>query len=287
MKCVFVGVFTPRSTNYSQAQCLENQGCEVIRFPYREVRKEIGKREAEEELGKLIALEKPQFVLFSKCNEIKIHIVKKFKDRTKMLLWYMDPVNKSWNVHLIAKIWHCHATACALWRPYKKAKKYSRNVYFVHEGFDPEVDKPFTVRKKYDVSFIGNLDKKRRKYQEAINLKLFQNVFREEHAKAVSESYINLNFVRNNSGCSDRVYKVLAAKGFLLTEPWPHLEDDFTIGKDLDIFSSEKELKEKISYYLSHEDVREKITVNGWHTVQKFNRNNWAKNILNIYTTVK
>lgn len=287
MKCIFVGVFSQRSTNNSQARCLENQGCEVVRFPYRELKKELGREKMDEELGRLIESENPDFVLFSKCNEIKVSIIKKYSEHTKMILWYMDPVNKSWNIHLRAKIRQCHATAIALWRPFRKAKKYSKYVYLVHEGFDPEIDKPKDLKKKYDVSFIGHLDKKRESYYKKFNFMLFGQSFLEAHAKAVSETHINLNFVRNNSGCSDRVYKVLAAKGFLLTEPWPHIEDDFTIGKDFDVFSSQRELREKINYYLAHNEEREIIAEHGWQTVQKYNRNNWARQILNIYGDIK
>jgi spore maturation protein CgeB len=260
MKCIFVGVFSQRSTNNSQVQCLENQGCEVVRFPYRQLKKELGREKMEGELGRLIESEKPDFVLFSKCNEIKVSIIKKYRELTKMILWYMDPINKSWNIHLRAKIRQCHAAVFALRRPYKKAKKYSKNVYHVHEGFDPEIDKPKNLEKKYDVSFIGHLDKKRERY------------------------YKKFNF---NSGCSDRVYKVLAAKGFLLTEPWPHIEDDFTIGKDFDVFSSQRELREKIDYYLAHDEEREFIADHGWRTVQKYDRNNWAREIIDIYKKIE
>jgi spore maturation protein CgeB len=79
---------------------------------------------------------------------------------------------------------------------------------------------------------------------------------------------------------------VLAARGFLLTEPWPEMENDFEIGKDLDIFTSVEELKKKIDYYLKNEDKAQEIAEHGYNTVQKFSRDNWAKRISEIFREV-
>jgi hypothetical protein len=36
------------------------------------------------------------------------------------------------------------------------------------------------------------------------------------------------------------------------TVPWPYIEDDFTIGRYIDIFSPVEDLIEKVDYYLEH-----------------------------------
>jgi spore maturation protein CgeB len=86
----------------------------------------------------------------------------------------------------------------------------------------------------------------------------------------------------HGGGTSDRTYKVLASKGFLLTQPWENMEKDFKVDKDLVIFENEEEFIEKSKYYLNHDNEREIIASSGYNTVQKFNRTNWAKRILDI-----
>ena len=58
------------------------------------------------------------------------------------------------------------------------------------------------------------------------------------------------------------------------------MENDFTVGEDLDIFTNVSELKEKIDYYLNNELEMDKIRVNGYNKVQKFSRIMWAKKII-------
>lgn len=117
-----------------------------------------------------------------------------------------------------------------------------------------------------------------KKYVDELNIPIIQNAYGKEHSKVVSQTKINLNFTEG--GTSDRTYKVLASRGFLLTEPWDGMEGDFIVGKDLDVFNNVEELRDKIEYYLKSERIRNRIANNGYKTVKKFDRINWAKKIL-------
>jgi len=128
------------------------------------------------------------------------------------------------------------------------------------------------------VAFIGHCRHHRAAYVEALGILVVEGVYGEDNAKTVCGTRINLNFTQG--GASDRVYKVLAAGGFMLTEPWPGMEDDFQPGIHLDIFTSVEELREKIELYLIRDDVRETIAENGFRAVQKFSRDEWAKRII-------
>ena len=128
------------------------------------------------------------------------------------------------------------------------------------------------------MSFIGNLRNKRVDYHKNIPFKVISDAYAEKHSLAVSQTKINLNFTEG--GTSDRTYKVLASRGFLLTEPWRVMENDFTVGEDLDIFTNVNELKEKIDYYLNNEIEMDRIRTNGYGKVQKFSRIMWAKKII-------
>ena len=87
-------------------------------------------------------------------------------------------------------------------------------------------------------------------------------------------SKINLNFTIPNikSGIPLRVWDVLGAGGFLITNYQPELEMYFEPDKDLVVFESRQELDEKVSYYLEHEEQRCKIAENGYKKV-KLNHN--------------
>ena len=72
----------------------------------------------------------------------------------------------------------------------------------------------------------------------------------------------------------------MGAGGFLLTEKWEGLEDDFIPGTDLAVFSNEEEFKEKIEYYLKNWQERKAVARKGYEKVQKFTVENWARFII-------
>lgn len=90
--------------------------------------------------------------------------------------------------------------------------------------------------------------------------------------KVFHESKINLNFTIPNiqSGIPLRVWDILGAGGFLLTNYQPELELYFDIGKDLIIFEDAQELEQKASYYLEHSEKRREIAENGYCKVKKY-----------------
>lgn len=99
-------------------------------------------------------------------------------------------------------------------------------------------------------------------------------------------SKINLNITMRSiqSGLSQRIWDVLGCKGFLLTDYQSELPEHLTIGKDLDCYESLSELKEKIAYYLSHDDIRMEIAEHGYQTV--CNHHTYIHRVYTILTTV-
>lgn len=84
---------------------------------------------------------------------------------------------------------------------------------------------------------------------------------------AASSININLFHPQIIEGIPMRVYDVLACGGFLLSQYRPVLEEQFTIGEDLDVFHTPNELAEKINYYLHHKEERKAMTKHGQQTV--------------------
>jgi len=275
---LFVGVFNSTSTNNSQAEGFRRLGHNVLTYNYRIRAEEIGAKRRDSELKSLS--EDCNIIIFSKCNQVHSSVVQFCNKKATTILWYMDPKNINFNSELIEKIKLCNFSFFALTEPFLEAKKYSTNSFLLQEGFDEKLNLPVSCEYLHEISFIGNLRGVRQKYWDQFKFYNYTNSFGVDHSKAVSETKINLNFTEG--GTSDRTYKVLASRGFLLTQPWPEMEKDFTIGVDLDIFQSMEEYASKTAFWLENDEKRLAVAENGYKTVQKYNRTNWAKNILEI-----
>jgi len=84
------------------------------------------------------------------------------------------------------------------------------------------------------------------------------------------ESRINLNITSKTiqTGLPLRIFDVLACGGFLITNYQEQLSETFEIGRDLEIYSSEEELIEKVGFYLKNDDLRNKIARSGYEKVK-------------------
>ena len=89
--------------------------------------------------------------------------------------------------------------------------------------------------------------------------------------KIFNRSKINLNLTLRNirTGIPLRIWDILAAGGFCITNYQPELEMYFENGKDLVYFESRKDLADKVKYYLEHEDERRTIALNGYNKVKQ------------------
>jgi spore maturation protein CgeB len=195
----------------------------------------------------------------------------------------MDPL-VSYNEEMRLKTKLVDFFCCDKQNVLEEAKKINNNSFHVCEGYDEEVDRPAQIDKEYNISFIGNLYGPRKQTLSQINheVKIINNAFGHKHSEEVSRTKINLNFC-TDGGASDRVYKVLAAGGFLISNDWDGRSDMFEENKDLVIFTDIKDLNDKINYYLNNPGKREEIAKHGNRTVQKYNRFSWAQQIINIH----
>lgn len=292
MNILFVAVFSPTSTNNSQSNGFKKLGHNVIEYNYREKAYQLASnvplkyayKLRDKDIINTCADIKSDITIFSKCNTVDTEVIKQCNRYTKTVLWFMDYIY-TMDEELLDKVNYCKYNFISRWDSFYKAKELNDNTFFLQEGFDEEnnifID---NLTKKYNVSFIGNLNGAgchfdRQDYYNTFKFNIFNNVYNKEHSKVVCETKINLNFSEGD-GTSDRLYKLLASKGFVLTQPWKNLESEFTIGKDLDIFTSKEDLKEKINYYINNDKLREEIALNGYNTVQKYSRTNWAKTII-------
>lgn len=92
-----------------------------------------------------------------------------------------------------------------------------------------------------------------------------------EQYKVFRFSRINLNLTLPSieTGAPQRIYDILAAGGFLLSNYQKEYEDLFELGKDFVAFRDLGELKEQTAYYLAHEQERKEIAAHGQQTVNR------------------
>ena len=93
----------------------------------------------------------------------------------------------------------------------------------------------------------------------------------EELPKAYHLSRINLNITLHSitSGIPLRVFDIMGVGGFVLSNYQPEIEEFFSIGKDIEVFRTLDELEDKVRFYLTHDDIRSNIAVNGYKRVSE------------------
>ncbi|MDD3239375.1 MAG: glycosyltransferase [Lachnospira sp.] len=89
--------------------------------------------------------------------------------------------------------------------------------------------------------------------------------------KVFSLSKININITSKSikTGIPLRVLDILGAGGFLITNYQSEIAELFTDGKELVMYESMEDLKEKVSYYLEHEEERKRIAAAGYERVKQ------------------
>lgn len=106
-----------------------------------------------------------------------------------------------------------------------------------------------------------------------------------EMPRIFRSSKINLNISLRSivSGIPLRCIDIMAAGGFLLSNYQPELEELFTDGEDMVMYTSMDDLKDKAGYYLEHDEERRRIALNGWKKVhEKFGMEDALRKILEM-----
>ena len=125
---------------------------------------------------------------------------------------------------------------------------------------------------RFDVTLFGSEAPPDHVMERAGKLRLEPGLnYWEELPGLYAASRINLNLTIPNieSGVPLRVFDVLAAGGFLMTNDRPELHTLFTPGEDLVVFDGIRDLLSQTKYYLEHEEERRKIAEHGRETVRK------------------
>ena len=159
-----------------------------------------------------------------------------------------------------------------------------KRIWMPH-GFDPEKYKPVKSSRDYEcsVAFIGHVYLPRReqllKGLEKFGLRVFgedNTCWGTKYARICNSAKIVVgdNALNDLPGYwSDRLYLSVASGAFLLYPNIPGIQSQFVDGKHLVLYDGEKDLHQKIIYYLGHGEERCRIAKAGakhakrWHTM--------------------
>ena len=175
--------------------------------------------------------------------------------------------------------------------------------YFLPLALDQEVYFPIAENRNIDILFVGNLEDKRVQILEKVisefphkkieiyggycgGIRSFKRKFlyyvknRKKFYKnrilspddvnkyyACSKICLNLHKKQSVYGCNQRFFEILGARAFQLVNSNRYIEGNFEEGQNCVSFDSDKELLEKIEYFLEHDAEREQIAENGYRKV--------------------
>ncbi len=71
-----------------------------------------------------------------------------------------------------------------------------------------------------------------------------------------SKINVNIHHLQSSTSLNLRVFDVPAAGGFLITDYMPGLENLFEIDREVAVYQTPEELREKVRHYLSHPEER-------------------------------
>lgn len=93
----------------------------------------------------------------------------------------------------------------------------------------------------------------------------------------------------NNDSYTRRCFEIPAAKTFMLCEYTDDMASMFKEGVEAEYFRDYDEFLAKISYYLEHEDEREKIALNGYNRLKNDGHEvtDRAKQIIDVYQKIQ
>lgn len=133
----------------------------------------------------------------------------------------------------------------------------------------PDVHCDHHLPRIYDVGFVGNIARAHRKTARARRLKLIAERFRTNDfyrvymPEEVGRVYSQSRIVFNCSIAGDvtmRVFEGTACGTLVLTDAVANgLSELFEIGNEIVVYQDDRDLLDKIAYYLAHEEKREAI----------------------------
>ncbi|RKX93227.1 MAG: hypothetical protein DRP84_08790 [Spirochaetes bacterium] len=150
-------------------------------------------------------------------------------------------------------------------------KKYSCDIGFLG-ACESNREKVLSQLSEYNLAVWGTEWDKLNNRNILKHIKGSSGLYGRNVVKFYNAAKINININRERynlypSGMNLRLFDISACHAFLITQYVEEISSAFKIGSEIEIFHNVEELKEKIKFYLSHEDKRELIAENSYRKI--------------------
>lgn len=280
---------------------LKEMGFNVFRYNYLERLNRLGKKGMNQELLFLVERKKPDYIFFiTYKDEVSKNTLRRLKEKNiKVIAWFSDD---HWRFEDYSK-YIAREICCSITTDSKAFEKYKEcgfNVIKSQWAANPKYYHPIPVNETHEITFVGQNYGPRGKIVEflrksKIPIETFGRGWGdylpfEKIISLFSSSKINLNISASSKDerikqIKGRVFEVPMCGGFLLTDYVEGLEEYFKIGKEIVCYENEKDLVDKIKYFLSHDKERKKIAMNGHRVSLK--RHIWEARFKEIFKKLK
>jgi len=253
---------------------------EIIRFDFYTIYAKYGKEYANQMIKEVALLEGVDKILFLLyLDYIDYEIMKDLSDNypVETIVWLFDDDKRYPETIELTKQFNKVVTT--LKDRHKTRLDKGFNSHLAQFAANHYLYRDFGLQKVYDIVFVGQNFGNRQMYVDflksnGINVLAFGRgwsngrVTQTQMIEIFNKAKIVLNF-SSSDGHSElkflkgRVFEIPATGAFLLTEECGELDDYFEVGKELERFSTKEEMLEKVRYYLSNANEREKIAENG------------------------
>ena len=272
------------STEYAAfIPALKNLGHDVCRFELWDRSRYSSYAELNQLLLKAVDKERPNVLLTVQLQyEIFIETLEIIKNRGDVatVCWTTDD---SWKYREVSRFIGRHYHAMTTTYPDVISSYHRDGVsHILLTQWAARSDRllpPLCARQcRYPVSFIGEAHGDRRQriqylLDQGIPVSCFGYgwphgpVSADDVPEIMRNSVISLNFANSRGRRNQikaRTFEVPGAGGFLLTEAAPDLEDWYLPDQEVAVFRTNADLVQKIIFYLSHPDIRDRIAAAGF-----------------------
>lgn len=231
-------------------------------------------------------------IFIAKGDGIKPDTISLINKYSKTWYFFMDPIEQAKRINIISIISKTNFCSATFSDVVNFARSKKINMFWIMQGIDKKIFFPKPSQKIIDVIFAG--EKTLERYymvnylkKSGFNVVCYgdgwenSSIYLNELLNKYHSSKIILNFCREGSGFSVRVFQALGSGTFVLSQWCPDLLKVFKRKQQIDWFLNEVEMKNKIEFYLKYEKVREKIGKKGSQFVHRYHTwNTVMKNIL-------
>lgn len=280
MKILVVApVDRPQATALLVIKAMNSISLDVEVFPYREVEKVYTRFQMNINLHRKMAeYSKNDLVIIIKGESIEPKIFEGLDCRLALWDFDFDSFTLPDRLVNIGAYLDAIFLMCEPWIDPLRLKGIP--AFFLPQATDPAIYHPVRSEptQECDVAFIGTRKPGREALLDTIGehfkLRVYGEQWQGTPYKPGKPAYMeDFNIVCNSAKIivnvtpstdwpiykmtfSQRVYMVLAARGFMLTDEIPGLDQFFQLGKEIVCYSDTEDLLKKIDYYLKHDDER-------------------------------